>query len=136
MPVKGEGAKARYPWPEVFRWLTEQIDRRAREAAKPVKFGEAKSREMSAKAELAELDVAARRAELMTVTQFDERVSAAFARVRAQLLTLPTKMAPEMVGMARAQDALPKVQGFVDDVMAELQAGADVPLELDDADGG
>jgi hypothetical protein len=136
MPVKGEGAKARYPWPEIFHWLTEQLERRARDAAKPPKFGEAKSREMAAKAELAELDVAVRRDELMTVAQYDERIAAAFGRVRAQLLTLPTKMAPEMVGLARAQDALPKVQVFVDDIMGELHAGADVPSELDDTDGG
>lgn len=131
MPCKGDGARARFPWPEIYRWIIEQVERRAREAAKPVDYNEAKAREMAARAELAELEVATKRGELMTVAQYDEVVGAAFARVRAQLTNLPTKAAPELVGLAAAPEALAKVQGFVDEVMAELHTGADVPTEPD-----
>lgn len=129
LPCRGEGKAARFPWPEIYRWTIDRAKRKARDQARPANYDEARAREMAAKAELAELEVAAKRGELMTVAQYDDVVGSAFQRVRSQLLTLPTKMAPEMVGLVKATEAQAKVQGFVDDVLAELHRAGDVPAD-------
>src|SRR5260221_218097 len=85
LPTDGEGNEARHPWPEVFAWLLDQKERRGREAAKPVgKLDDSRQREAAARADLAELEVAERRRELMTVADYERLVSGAMQRIRAQ----------------------------------------------------
>ena len=53
LPVEGELDAARYPWPEVFRWLLDQKERRGREAAAPdSNINDSRKREAAARADL------------------------------------------------------------------------------------
>lgn len=127
LPVKGTGEKARFPWPEALQWLFAQHEKRGREAASSGSVeNDAKARSALAKAEMDELDLAERRGELMTLASYEEAVGAAFARVRAQLLTLPGKMALSMVGIQKPGDAQTRIQQHVAEVMEELRLGKDL----------
>jgi phage terminase Nu1 subunit (DNA packaging protein) len=132
LPVVGQGEKARYPWPEVFRWLTEQIERRARDAAKPANFEDARARTELAKAEMAELDLAERRGELMTVADGEKVMIAAFSRVRAQVLAMPGKYAPRIVGIPTVARANEILRAVADELMQDLRGSVDgLEEELD-----
>mgnify|MGYP001569565410 CR=1 FL=1 len=134
LPVEGELDAARYPWPEVFRWLLDQKERRGREAAAPdSNINDSRKREAAARADLAELDVAERRRELMTVADYERLVSGAMQRIRAQLLTLKTKLPPEVIGVRDITEAIGKVDPVVDELLAELYVAKDVPDGDEDA---
>jgi|SRR6185436_7412201 len=128
MPVKGQGEKAKYPWPEIFRWLLDQVERRGSARQKPGDAGdEARNREAAARADMAELDLARSRAELMTVADYDRVVGNTFQRVRAQLQSLSSNLAPAVVGVESIPEALEQIEPVIADLMAELYHAKDVP---------
>ncbi len=62
------------------------------------------------------------RGEQITVAEFHLMVTSAFARVRAKLLALPSKMAPLVVGAKTAAEAQAMLRDTVHDALDELAA--------------
>ncbi len=117
-------------WPECNHWYIRREKQRGRPAAGD-NVANARDRREMAQAELAELDLAARRGETMTVAQYDAVVSSAFSRVRSRLLNLPGKIAGE--GELKPREELIAVaQRLVNEALKELAAGEDVPMTLEE----
>ena len=62
------------------------------------------------------------RGDQITVAEFHLMVTSAFARVRAKLLALPSKMAPLVVGAKTAAEAQAMLRDVVHDALDELEA--------------
>lgn len=126
LPKEAKG----YPIPAAVRWY---VGRKVAEveARLPADLDEARLRLDTAKAQLAELTLASRRGELMSVADFDRELGGAFARVSAQLATLPTKAAPLVVGLT-AQEVVTVLERVVQEIREELHRADDIP----DAEAG
>jgi phage terminase Nu1 subunit (DNA packaging protein) len=119
-PQKRQGTKWVYAWPGFVRWYGDERERAGRDKARPATEDEARKRKLAAEAELAELDLATQRKELMTVEQFDKLVSETFARVAAQLKTAPTKYAPDVLGVKTLPEAVARLDTVFRDALDEL----------------
>ena len=127
MPKEPKG----YPVPAAVRWYVTQKVSEA-ESRAPADLDEARLRLETAKAQLKEFEVAQRRGELMTVAEFDRHLGDAFARVSAQLATLPTRAAPLVAGL-RADEALAVLDKVVREIREELRRADDVPGDTEEA---
>ena len=126
-PREMVGRKQMFRWPEFNRWYWTRKIEEAREAARPVNLDEARARREAALAQQEELKLAEMRGELMTVADYRRVVDDTNARIAARLKTLPQKLAPAVVGVRDVSEGLTRVQPLVDEVMAELYRGEDVP---------
>lgn len=63
---------------------------------KPGNFDEARARKLTAEAELAEIELAKARAEVVVIAEVAKLVGEDYAAVRAKLLAIPSKLAPQM----------------------------------------
>jgi len=132
LPRKGEGRRERFPWPEIQRWAVDQARQEGRESVRPQDYEDAKARKMMAEAEIAEYDLALRRHEIMPVADGEKAIGEAFDRVRGQLLSLPKRVAHELVGIQTNAEASARLTQAVSELMADLRRGDDVPLEEED----
>lgn len=92
----------------------------------------ASARREAAKADLAEIEVAERRGELVPVDQARADVMARFALVRTKLLGVPSRIAQRQPATAR--EAMQLAEDFIRESLEEL--AADAPLSDGEADGG
>ena len=65
-------------------------------APKPADLEDAKARKLTAEAELAEIELAKARAEVVVIAEVAKLVGEDYAAVRAKLLAIPSKLAPQM----------------------------------------
>lgn len=130
---KASTRKIMIPMPAGRVWYHEYLVNKGRKQAAPTTLDEAKQRREAAQAELAELDLAERRGELMHVSDYEQLVGDAFARVRARLTNLPSRLAGVVVGCETIQEAQARVDPLVREAMDELQRAVDVP-EPDERD--
>lgn len=128
-PREMQGAKQLFRWPEMNRWYWSRKLAEVRDAVRPADFEEARARREAANAELAELELARQRGELMTVAQYAKEVGGAFERVAARLTTFADKAAREVVGTKDVLDGRARLQPLVDEVMGELYRSDDVPAD-------
>lgn len=126
-PREVENGKQVFRWPEFNRWYWGRKLEEARAVAEPADYEKAKARREAALAQQEELKLAEMRGNLMTVEQYERVVQDAFQRVRSQLLTLPNKLAPAVVGTETTQEGFARVEPLIREVMDELHAAADVP---------
>jgi hypothetical protein len=95
----------------------------------------AKARRELAKAEREEMQTAAMKGELLPAAGVTSAVQGAFARVRARLLALPNKAAPQIVTLKEVVPIQEKLTELVHEALAELSATA-VGIEADRAGPG
>lgn len=126
MPSATKGSGYVVLWPEARRWRDNQLREEGARKAKPSTMDEARLRRETADAELKELELAARRGELIPLTDYDQSVAATFARVRSKLLNLPNAVAMRVTGDTLAARTA-QAQSLVDEIMGELSGAADVP---------
>jgi hypothetical protein len=107
LPRSGEGAKARFPWPEIHVWLMDRERKKAREAARPTDQGLAESerREAQAKAEIAEMKAAQMRGDSVPVEVYRERLDAFVGGVTSFLTGRLTQFQREIVQAKTAAEA-------------------------------
>jgi len=86
-----------------------------------------RTRHESARAELAELELAERRAQLVTVDGAEMWFASACHRVRARLIGLPSRLAPAILGARSVPEALARIEPLIHEVIEELRKGDDVP---------
>jgi hypothetical protein len=126
MPHEGLGNRRFVLWPEARHWRDKRIEAKTKKSLRAGGAEESKDRKLAAEAEMAEMELAQRRGEVMPVEDGEREIGEAFARVRSKLLNLPNAIA-----MRVTSETLPgrkeQAQMLVDEVMAELAAGEDVP---------
>lgn len=88
LPHRAEGNRKLYPLPEAVIWHRERAVESALADAQSSDYEEAKAREMMARAEKAELEVAKMRGELIHIDDLERLHSTPLAQMRARLLAL------------------------------------------------
>lgn len=130
LPHRAEGRRKFYPLPDAVLWIRQRDVENAVAKVQPTGFDDARAREMNARAEKAELEVAALRRQVLTVDDFDRRYSAALAQLRAALLALPGRIAAELP--IAPVESLEIIEPIVHGFMAELSEEPDDEV-VDDA---
>ena len=102
------------------RWVRDKDRTEAKRSVKPAKYDEAKARKMAAEAEISEYSLMERRGELLTVTQFEEAVADGYGMIRARLMTMSARLAPELVGVKTQRAARTIVKRVVGEIMTEI----------------
>jgi phage terminase Nu1 subunit (DNA packaging protein) len=127
-PKKKVGGSWKYLWPDFNRWYVEERVSSAVERVKPADLEEARARKTSAEAELAELQLAKERGQLITVEDAAKGADEVFDRVRARLIAVPGKEAHRFVGLKKLPEAVKALGEVVDVALRELSGG-----DLEDA---
>jgi hypothetical protein len=106
--------------PEVWAWREEQKALQAIGDTKSLDIDEARRRKLAAEAALAEIEVSKRRGEVVEIEDVANAVGDDYANLRAKLLSLPTKIAPQLVGNDDAADIEDLLQRLVTEALEEL----------------
>ncbi len=123
----------RYDWLPLFRWYLQQKQAEAVRKSSPPGRKQAEAariRKQIAEARVAELALAREESTLVSIEYLEEQVEACVDRLRAKLLNLPGRLAPNLVGMATVAAAQSKLQDAVAEAMGALVDGGEDP-ELD-----
>jgi len=87
---------------------------------KALDIDEARRRKLAAEAAMSELDLSVRRGELVEIEDVSQAVGEDYANVRAKLLGLPTKAAPQAAGMTDAGEIKTLLERIVTEALEEL----------------
>lgn len=132
-PAKGvgRGNGAKFWTPDVVKWRDDHVVRGATGSEDEEDGAETskalRQRLLLAQTETAELELAQRRAELMTTEEYAEALSSAYGRVGAQLKSLPPKLAAAAVGVDTLHEGLARMEPLVHELLDELARADDVP---------
>lgn len=142
VPCVGRGKNRRFPWPGLREWRDRELVQQGVRSVRPQSIEEARARKLAAEADLAEMEAAERRGELMPTTLWRQRFAAACGRLRALLLNLPSRYGPQLLetlakrlrpeDLRRIEDFLTRM---VQETMAELEASDDVPEDEETEQG-
>lgn len=111
-PVVTRGGRRLCRWPEFPQWYRQKLSR----PEKPRDQEDAKTRKLAAEAELAELNLAVARGDFIAVEAVRGMVGPVFDTIRAKLLAIPGRVAPQMVAartLADARDGLEREMALV-----------------------
>ncbi len=111
--------RPRYVVAGVVAWL----EKRAEVRSRPEDFEEARKRKMGAEAELAELELAQKRGQLIPLEQHGQRLARILERIRARLIALPGTLASRLVAIETAAEAQAVVYAGVAEALEELSRG-------------
>lgn len=140
MPHEKKGRLIYIPMPEGRVWFHNYLEDKGKKAAQPRNIDEARLRTETAKAEMAELDLADRLKETMKVADHERLLADAFSRVMAKLTGLPSRAAAASFGVESVEEAERRIEPVVDEVREELRKAEDLPDEehddVEDDDGG
>jgi hypothetical protein len=134
MPHTKNGRKIEIPMPDGRVWFHEYLVNKGKKAAQPKTIDDAKLRNETARAEMAELELAKARDELMTVDAYERVVTDALTRADAKLQTLSSRIAGVVVGVQTIQEGQARVAPLVEEVRDELRRAEDVPVDDEDDD--
>lgn len=137
-PVHKEGGRGRsyeFNSADLREWETQKIRAEGRSTAQATE-AELLRRELAAKTELAELKLAREKGEVAPIDQFERAMSLVFGEVRSKLRTIPSRVAPRVVGETDDN----RVKAILkDEIDLALQVLSDEQLldreDLDDEDG-
>lgn len=127
MPHRAEGNRKLYPLPDAVHWYRDRAVESALAEAQVTDYEEAKAREMKARADRAELEVARMRGELIHVNDLEALFTAPLAQMRARLLALPGRIAGALP--MSPVEALEIIEPIVHEFMAELSEDDEDDLE-------
>jgi phage terminase Nu1 subunit (DNA packaging protein) len=127
-PSWKEGNERKFDTAKVADWRERNAARRAADDARresPADYEDAKARKMAADAELAELQLAKERGELIAVEDaLAERVRV-YGHLRAKLLNMPAKYAASTVGCRTIAESKIRWEDAVAEAMAVLSDSDD-----------
>jgi hypothetical protein len=123
----GKRRRVTIPMPDGRVWYHRYLVNKGRKEAAPTTLDDERRRHHFALAEMAELELAKARDELMTVTDFERLLGDAFARVRARLQNLAARQAGGVLGATSIEEAQKRLEPLVREAMEELRAASDVP---------
>jgi len=118
LPHRADKNRKLYPIPDAVDWIRKRDVEAAVSAMQSTEFDEAKRREMVARAEKAELEVAKIRGELIHIDDWEALYSRPLAQLRARLLALPGRIAAElpMPAVEAVEIIEPIVHGFMEEL--------------------
>jgi hypothetical protein len=116
-PVRLEGGKRTYVWPDFPVWYRNEL---TRNREKPTTFEDARTRKMTAEAELAEIELAKARADALALGDMEALVARDYRAVRGKLQGMTGRLAPEVVGVKSIVEATARIEPVVQEIMAEL----------------
>lgn len=114
------GADNRTTKAEFRRWELATVRAQAAARATPTSEDEARARKLAAEAEMAELKLARERGQVVTVTDAAAAYEARLVPVRAALMAVPGRWAPEVVGLGSTRDAMQVMSRLVREVLGAL----------------
>lgn len=120
---KGNGHE--YPWPQAGEWYLMEIEKSARGNDAP-KFEDARARKTQAESEIAEIELAKARGEVVEIADVAQEVGRVFDGLRATLLSVPGKWAPRVLGlpdMAAASSTLAQMTNEILEAMSDSRSG-------------
>jgi hypothetical protein len=123
-PARADGTNVHIQWPAFARWREAELVRQAKEEAAPLSLIEAQTRRAVAQAKEAELDLAEREGQLVTVADYETALGRLLDRLMARLRAVPVRMAhhgPEIeAALDREVEAMiVELSAFDDDVLEE-----------------
>lgn len=134
IPMSGRGRSRRFLWPPLRKWRDAYLRSEGVRSIRPQSVEEARARKLAAEADLAEIELAERRGQLVPAAFFRQEYEGACARLRAALLNASTRYAPRLLEALAAwvpAHALRHLEEFLStmtrETMTELEAGDDVP---------
>ena len=124
-PCRKVGTRVWVQDPQFFRWREAELVRQAKsEVTGPLSFEEGRARKVAAEAELAEIELAIQRRQLLTVADWESALTTLLDGVRARLLALPGRLAPLVAGVDSVPAAVAVIEPVVAEVLSDL-AGDD-----------
>jgi phage terminase Nu1 subunit (DNA packaging protein) len=106
----------------VIAWREAKIAQDAVGDTSTLDYEEARRREMAAKAAMLELDLAQRRGQLIEVEHIADLVGEEYSNVRARILSLPTRLAPQIIGLNNLVEIRSVIEAGITEVLEELTA--------------
>lgn len=119
-----KGKRVEYDIPACNTNLRKRERDLAVKEAEPTDLKDAQTRKMAAEARLAEIEVALAEGRVVTVEETAKRVQDDYAAVRAQLLTLPQRWAPQLVVVKTILEAQTKLEQAVAETMSRISGAA------------
>lgn len=119
-----KGKRVEYDIPACNTNLRKRERDLAVKEAEPTDLKDAQTRKMAAEARLAEIEVALAEGRVVTVEETAKRVQEDYAAVRAQLLTLPQRWAPQLVAVKTILEAQTKLEQAVAETMSRISGAA------------
>lgn len=139
-PAIGQGKHRQYLWPQLREWRDKLLVQQGVQSVRPGTVEEARARKLAAEADLKEMEAGERRGALMPAALFRQEFEAACQRVAAHQLNAPARYAPQLLAAfadrMRAEDIIRAeefIRKMMQDQMAELEAGDDIPEDAAEA---
>lgn len=124
-PTRSAGTKVWLKWPAFARWREQQMVETARREASPtVSLDEARTRKALAEAELAEIELAKARGEVVALADYEAALARILDRLAARLRALPVRLlhlGPEVeaAAEAEAEKVVEELHAWNEDVVDE-----------------
>jgi hypothetical protein len=123
-PIRKDGTRVWVQWPAFMRWREQELVRVAVKDANPGDLDSARTRKANAEAELAEIEVAKARGEVVSVADYEAALARVLDRLTARLRALPVRLAhlgsdAEAAAEAEAERIVVELSTFDEDVIDE-----------------
>jgi len=115
-----------YPWPEVREAYNQYLESKGEQHDVPNELKLERAHLIKVRRELAELDLAEKRGELVPIQVTVDEFSRACLELRAQLLLIPSKWAPQLANRSK-REVERELRKAVDDALDALSQGRDIP---------
>ena len=123
MPYRDVNGERRIARVDANKWLRayerEQAEARAK---KPSGLVESEERKAAADAQLAELKLAREQGQVVEIEETRRTVAAMLTQLRAQLLSLPARWAPKVVGIKTVAEASLTLEAAIHEALTALSA--------------
>lgn len=143
VPCQGRGLGRRFHWPALREWRDKQLVQQGVNSVRPLSFEQARARKLTYEADLAEIELAERRAQLLPTAAYRQEYEAACGRLRGAHLNGHTRYAPQLFEILASRlesDDLRRIEEFLlrmfREIMAEIEAGDDIPEDDEEPPAG
>jgi phage terminase Nu1 subunit (DNA packaging protein) len=133
--LAGEGlprvTRGKYDVDAVLDWYIAKLERQLAgetdEEGELAKRYKEELRLLSARADEQELDLAARRRELVSIADVEKEMTDLVATTKARILTVPARVAPDLIGEQSRVMVQAKLEKALKEALAHLAEGAPAP---------
>ena len=125
LPKRGSGKQAMHPWPALRDAFNVHLREQGALEATLADLQAERAALVRVQRQTAELDLAVKRRQLVTVDDATAESDRLAQFVRAKLLNLPGRLSPALVGLGTIADAVERLDDGIRETLAELVAQAD-----------